>query len=157
MVRRLSWQNFHISKACDRTSKVGLDISTLSLEVHGFYTGLNSDVPSLIKLVKNISLFEYMAPHPLFGKKHSQPPLFRLLFLSFSYLETVRSVPCSDASHMHPYVNPATAVCVRWRPQMLVKSLYPLTLGQYRFLFLIQEKLKLNITPPWRILKWVLY
>lgn len=59
----------------------------------------------------------------------------------------MKSVPCSDASHMHPYVDPATAKRVRWRPQILVKSLYPPTLGQCSFLFLRQEKLKLAITP----------
>lgn len=101
-----------------------------------------------IKLVKNISLFECVVPHPLFGKKNAQPTPFQLFFLSFSYLEIVKPVPCSDASRVHPHVNAATATCVRWRPQILEKSLYPLTLGQYSFLFLIQEKLKLNITPP---------
>lgn len=75
-------------------------------------------------------------------KNHTKPPLFQLLFVSFSYLEIT-----TFASPVLSYTR-YSRVCARWRPQILVKSLYSFTLGQYRFLFLIQEKLKLNITTP---------
>lgn len=106
---------FNISKAFCRSSKAGhLKFITGSL------WGLDR-TEQLVKLLKNISLFECLVSHPLFGKKHSQSPLFQLLFLSFSFLEMMIFVPCSNAAHMHPYVTPATAVCVRWRPQIFSK------------------------------------